>query len=409
MNHFDSKEIVQNLFTKKSFRIYIISTFILIILGLFVGRTILKPLFFDHMIKMVLIESQKISRHIQTHKEGIGLSINDELKLIKKNFEIPHIKLFDDKGIVIASTVLTEIGMKDSSAVQNKQKITYKVIYKDMKTLDNAVTPIDMAEINVPMFKKGNFDGAIEIYYDITYIQEEFNKIINKIDLMYYISSSFFLIVLYFILYRLSIADLYRKKHQLDIIELNETLKEKVQQRTKELEEKNAELKKLANFDSLTGIYNRAFFLKLANKYFEIAKRNKTSLFIMSFDLDHFKEVNDTYGHLAGDDVLKAFSTITQSYMRSSDLFGRVGGEEFLACIQNTQESGVKILGEKIRKALEKTAMRIKDEDVYITVSIGIAKLTDESNFDEVLEKSDKALYQVKESGRNRVILYSQN
>jgi diguanylate cyclase (GGDEF)-like protein len=204
------------------------------------------------------------------------------------------------------------------------------------------------------------------------------------------------------------VADLNRKRNEEEIYQLNETLQEKVRKRTFQLLKKNKELKKLANFDSLTGVYNRGFFLNLASKYFDIAKRNNTSLHIISFDLDHFKNINDTYGHAMGDDVLKEFTKIVNPFMRNSDIFGRVGGEEFVACVQNVKDEGAILLAQKICNAVERSVIVFNDITIHITVSIGIAKLSDEKNIDELLEKSDQAMYQAKEAGRNRIECYKE-
>ncbi|MDD2639611.1 MAG: GGDEF domain-containing protein, partial [Arcobacteraceae bacterium] len=115
-----------------------------------------------------------------------------------------------------------------------------------------------------------------------------------------------------------------------------------------------------------------------------------------------------SYGHAMGDDVLKAFTQTVTPFMRNSDLFGRVGGEEFVACIQNVKEEGALLLAQKICQAIEKATFVFNDITIHLTVSIGIAKLTNEKNIDELIEKSDKAMYQAKEAGRNQVCSYKE-
>ena len=154
---------------------------------------------------------------------------------------------------------------------------------------------------------------------------------------------------------------LYRVNTTLDYSKIHHILKElhlffyeqEVNERTHELSLLNAKLKDLANIDELTKIANRRYFFLLATQYFHAAKRNNTPLHILSIDIDWFKKVNDTYGHAMGDEVLKAFCKHVQSSLRQSDLFGRIGGEEFCVCIQNTPLKGAKILAEKIRHKVE--------------------------------------------------------
>lgn len=172
-----------------------------------------------------------------------------------------------------------------------------------------------------------------------------------------------------------------------------------------ELNAVNKKLKVLASTDALTGIYNRGYFLNIAQKYLDIAKRNSSSLEVLSLDLDYFKSVNDTYGHQAGDDVLKSFANKVTSLLRSSDLFGRIGGEEFCIVLQNTSKDGAKIFAQRICKSIEIMEVQTNNETLNVTVSIGLAILNDEENIDDLIKKSDDALYKAKENGRNQVAM----
>ena len=176
--------------------------------------------------------------------------------------------------------------------------------------------------------------------------------------------------------------------------------------RTKKLEEANKELKKLARIDYLTNIFNRRHFFDISRQYIEIARRNNTKLCMISLDLDNFKTINDTYGHKVGDIVLVEFTKIVNLFMRKSDLFGRIGGEEFSIVLQNTGIEDGFIVCEKIRKEVEDTTVKYEDKTIQFTVSIGIVQLTSENSVDELLEKSDLALYQAKENGRNSIVKY---
>ena len=407
-------EVIKNIFQKNILRCYVVIVFLLIVSSYFIGKKILMPFFYNHMINMAVYENQKISEHIFMHEsiKEANISLNEELAMLKDNFKLQKIKFFDAQGVVRASTDLNDIGKQNTEEYflnnVKKGEVFFKIIQKGSLSLEKEYIPKDVAEIYFPQFVDGKFHSVIEIYYDITHISGEFNTIIKKIDSIYFAAVGVFILFFSFILYRLSVADLNRKRNEDEIIQLNETLQEKVRKRTFQLLKKNKELKKLANFDSLTGVYNRGFFLSLAFKYFDIAKRNNTSLFIISFDLDHFKHINDSYGHAMGDDVLKAFTQTVTLFMRNSDIFGRVGGEEFVACVQNVKDEGASLLAQKICNAVEHSAIVFNDITIPLTVSIGMAKLTNEKNIDELIEKSDKAMYQAKEAGRNQVCSYKE-
>lgn len=184
----------------------------------------------------------------------------------------------------------------------------------------------------------------------------------------------------------------------------NRELDKKVDERTEELSKANERLKELAHTDTLTGIHNRGYFMSLAHQLFRVAKRNKTPLQILSLDIDHFKKVNDTYGHHVGDEVLKLFTHTISKLLRESDIFGRIGGEEFVICLQNTSYEGALVFAQKIVKEIG--ALQYTNSEgvkLSFTVSIGVAELHEHESFSELLKESDQALYKAKESGRNCV------
>jgi len=194
------------------------------------------------------------------------------------------------------------------------------------------------------------------------------------------------------------------RRHTKEIEHFNETLEHEVEERTHALSLLNAKLKELANTDELTNIDNRRHFLLLSTQYFYTAKRNKTKLHVLSLDIDFFKKVNDTYGHATGDDVLKFFCQQIQKLMRESDLFGRIGGEEFCICIQNTSQKGAYLLAEKIRATIESSTKNRLPEIPPITVSIGISSYQERDNdIYDIIQRSDEALYRAKNNGRNQV------
>ncbi len=168
------------------------------------------------------------------------------------------------------------------------------------------------------------------------------------------------------------------------------------------LQEKNAALGILASTDDLTGIMNRRIFKKISERYFETAQRDNSDLTLLLLDLDHFKKVNDTYGHQVGDQLLIRFVKVIEPVLRKSDILARVGGEEFAILLFKTDTEGAFTLAEKIRKEVESMTINCQGQDIYITTSIGIAQNKEsDKSFDEIYARSDKALYKAKEQGRN--------
>ena len=164
-------------------------------------------------------------------------------------------------------------------------------------------------------------------------------------------------------------------------------------------------LQRLAAIDPLTGIYNRRFGMARYHEEFSRAVRAGTPLGLMIFDIDHFKEVNDTYGHLTGDRVLSKITRVARNAMREGDVMVRYGGEEFLVILPAASRSDVERLAERIRRQIEDTAVTDGDQLIRVTVSIGgtaypAPDVTDES---VLLQRADEALYAAKQGGRNRV------
>ena len=163
------------------------------------------------------------------------------------------------------------------------------------------------------------------------------------------------------------------------------------------------DLKKEAVYDSLTGCYNKKEIEVLFEKFLEESLRYNTPLSIMMIDIDYFKKVNDTYGHLAGDFILKEVANIIKNTIRSSDICGRFGGEEFLILLPNTKLSGAMKLAERIRENIQNHKFVFNDKKITITVSIGITSASKNDSVFSLIERADEALYEAKNKGRNRV------
>lgn len=178
----------------------------------------------------------------------------------------------------------------------------------------------------------------------------------------------------------------------------------------RELSEKNRELEKLSAIDPLTGLMNRRYFDERIVAECRRSKREKSNLGIAMIDIDHFKKINDNYGHLCGDHCLKIFAfTLQETIKRPSDIICRYGGEEFVLILPNTDQDGLIMLLERVRKEVEAKKIVFEGQELQMTASIGGCSkivLTDDEN-NSIVAFADKQLYDAKETGRNRVIVKS--
>ena len=165
-------------------------------------------------------------------------------------------------------------------------------------------------------------------------------------------------------------------------------------------------LQEMASIDKLTGIYNRRMLDEFLQKTINVVARHKEELSLIIIDIDYFKDVNDRFGHVEGDNVLFQTSKIISENLRSSDIFGRYGGEEFLVICTKTDKNGAFLLAEKLRIAIKEYQF---DKVGRKTISLGIADFEKNDTIKSLLEKADIALYKAKNDGRNRSIIYEAN
>jgi len=183
----------------------------------------------------------------------------------------------------------------------------------------------------------------------------------------------------------------------------------KVKERTLELMEANRKLNELSITDGLTGLYNHRYFMGALEAEYRRAIRYKRSLALLLLDIDHFKNVNDTYGHPCGDLVLNALAALLKGCLRSADVAARYGGDEIAVLLPETSESKASEVAEKLRRHLEKRSFEWEGNSFSLTCSIGVAAVpeTNIDNWNELLHRADKSLYRAKEKGRNNVIAFN--
>lgn len=198
--------------------------------------------------------------------------------------------------------------------------------------------------------------------------------------------------------------------HSAILDSINHSLELKIQERTQELQDANRELKELTLTDPLTQLSNRRAFENYFNEIYQLAQRNRIEISVIMCDIDHFKQINDTHGHTAGDNVLRELSTIMKNSLnRSSDFIARYGGEEFVIILYDTHSNDAKELCIKIQN-------NIKNFDNFesnwgkvgtITMSYGVSSIipNEKNNSENLIASADMALYKAKDEGRNRIII----
>jgi two-component system cell cycle response regulator len=196
------------------------------------------------------------------------------------------------------------------------------------------------------------------------------------------------------------------RRFEKELEKAQDELERKVKERTFELMEENRKLNELSITDGLTGLYNHRYFLRELETEFGKALRYGRSLTLLLLDIDHFKDVNDRYGHPCGDLVLKNVAGLLKDHLRNSDVAARCGGDELAIILPETNLSKASAVAEKLRRHLGKSSFAWNGDSFRITCSIGLAAIPDIGidEWNALLESADKSLYRAKRKGRNSVV-----
>lgn len=331
---------------------------------------------------------------------------NSNLVYLTKNGIFKSDKTGKIKGFIIAVKL-----------VSNKSLNEKKSIFKSINLSEN-ISKENQIEVNLPILKniKINIEETSQlIINNIQFFDEKGNYLLslvtsNERDIVnngkktIYTFNLIVTVILFFIFF-------YIYKNQYLIENQNQLLNIEVNKRTKqldkafrELKNKNNELYTLANIDSLTKIKNRRSFFLESEILLEKAIKENNNLCVLMIDIDHFKSINDKFGHAVGDFVLIEFCTIVDSIIKDDGIFGRIGGEEFCITFHDISIDEANDISEKIRDKCENTIIELQQHKIKFTVSMGLTCRDNLTNIDKILHKSDELLYEAKNTGRNRLI-----
>lgn len=183
---------------------------------------------------------------------------------------------------------------------------------------------------------------------------------------------------------------------------------DRLEEQMKEIQGLQDELREQAIRDPLTGLYNRHYLKEVLGRELSRAMRERYAISFILLDIDHFKHINDTYGHAAGDSVLKELADYLAEFTRTGDIVCRYGGEEFLVALPNTKEQDAFLIADRLRQSIQESPVYVKLDAIPITISAGISEFPTHGQYEAlILEAADKALYHAKHNGRNQVALWS--
>lgn len=175
----------------------------------------------------------------------------------------------------------------------------------------------------------------------------------------------------------------------------------------RQLQAANQELQRLSSTDRLTGLFNRGHWEEMLRQDYARHRRYERNAALVMFDIDHFKKINDSYGHQAGDAVIQHTAELVRQCMRDADIAGRYGGEEFVVLLPDTDSEGAVTFAERLRQSIEAHEVVHDGHSIRFTVSLGIADLSQPiAGYAQLIERADNALYSSKAAGRNQVTLY---
>lgn len=326
-------------------------------------------------------ELERLNQHLQKQSDELKISQN---KLIQQ-----------EQNIIKGQNQLTEfkqqIELAESKLLENQLRVkeSLAALEESRRALEEQQSLIKLREVRIEdMSGKITENQAVldiqksELKSQKTIIDDKTRKIQEQQKLLIIVSGVVlvFLVMAYFLI-RLNI------------------LRERA---NKKLENLNSKLYELATTDGLTDLFNRRHFVESTETHLQHHLRSKSPAVMLMLDIDHFKKVNDTHGHAAGDEAIISSANVLKNKLRPYDIVGRLGGEEFAMMLLDCTVTKATEVAERLRQQIETTAIIYEEKSIFITISIGISSIcNDDKNIDDVLVRADKALYEAKNSGRN--------
>lgn len=322
-------------------------------------------------------------------------------KQILKNITILYVE--DEQELRTNTTKILSVTAKNVLQASNGLE-AYEIFLANQNDIDLLVTDINMPKMSgLSLIEKiHEIKSDLPCVITTTYNELEFLHRAINLGVVGFVLKPLDLYKLIETCVKAIVPSLLRQQlmeKNEELMKLNQELEEKVALRTKELEI-------LANTDPLTGISNRRDFFNKASIMLE--KENK-NIYAAMLDLDKFKNLNDTYGHAFGDIVLKKVTSFIKENLRVNDIFGRMGGEEFaILCECESKDQFIQNI-EKLRSEVAKINFNNNGKNINITISFGVAHKEKDEDIDSLLARADDALYEAKESGRNKAIFRSRS
>lgn len=323
------------------------------------------------------------------------------LEAVRVALGVARFKIFDADGVLIHASSGEGVGTRNTSdafrdVVAQGRPYTH-VVGSEEHTLEGESYGGYVVESYVPIMHGGRFAGAFEIYYDITDRHEDFDRRVRSMNLGVAI-----LLALLLTAFAVSVFRSYRSALRLER-EHSRRLSAEIEQRLQieeALRESHGHFRHLAHHDALTGIPNRTLFLDRFAHALANARRYGTRLALLFIDLDHFKPINDTYGHEAGDRMLCAAAAILQRTVRESDTAARIAGDEFAVLVEHAEERTVEILVERLSRELN-AGLDLGFGEIATSASIGISLYPEHGqDVETLLHHADVAMYGAKSERR---------
>ncbi len=339
--------------------------------------------------KPILFSSSPDGRTLPSITPDEIPGLDKRLRTFLKPFNIVKIKVYSTDKQILFSTEREIIGKIDSDNVRLQSAlkgsidthVASKPEFRDLA--DELIINVKVVETYVPIRdREQNIIGCFEIYVDVTKYYDEIQYAV--------VYSSLVLSVIIFAVFSI-IYILMRKS-------------------TEQLKVAQAKLEELAITDALTGLFNRRHIIERSREeLFRIARLPKPQAYISALgfimiDVDNFKSINDTHGHIAGDEVLIAFAQLTKGVCRQYDMVGRYGGEEFLVVLPGIPVAEIRDIAERIRNAISRHDFDVEGKAIRVTVSAGVSFCrAGETEIFQALKRADEGLYLAKRSGKDRV------